>query len=206
MARKALDAYFTISAAVSPVRTMGAFSPEYAVSTRSPAFLSSLPITIRSGLIKSCIARPSRRNSGFMINPIFCFFRQLSFKTSGITTSCVVPGGTVLFVAITWYFSEPRRAWPIDILALFIMERSALPFEEDGVPTQIKVISDIKTLLKSELAFKLWLIFLASISSRPSSNIVGLTELMCATFPSSISIKFTECPSSARQTDETKPT
>ena len=63
-------------------------------------FLFSLPITTRSGLIKSLIAEPSRKNSGLETTSKFSlliFFKMI------FLTSFVVPTGTVDLVTIIQY-------------------------------------------------------------------------------------------------------
>ena len=64
VARNAFDAYLIISALAGSVRTTVAFRSVYSASTAAPSASSSAPITIRSGSMKSAMARPSRRNSG----------------------------------------------------------------------------------------------------------------------------------------------
>ena len=70
-ARKTLLAYLTISALVMSVTNTGASIPAYSLRTdsterESPA---AAPMTIRSGCCQSCIAQPSRRNSGLAAYP-----------------------------------------------------------------------------------------------------------------------------------------
>ena len=65
VARKAFEASLTISALGTSVRRIGHSKPSYSAATRSPSASRSAPITTRSGCMKSAIAVPSRRNSGF---------------------------------------------------------------------------------------------------------------------------------------------
>ena len=67
VARKAFEASFTISALATSVRTIGPPSGSYNAATRSPNACESgsAPTTTRSGCMKSWIAAPSLRNSGF---------------------------------------------------------------------------------------------------------------------------------------------
>ena len=65
VARKALAAYLIVSADAGSVTITGAVMPRYSDATCTAAAWSSAPITMRSGLRKSWMAEPSRRNSGF---------------------------------------------------------------------------------------------------------------------------------------------
>ncbi len=65
VARNAFEASLTISALGTSVRTTGQSKPAYSAATRSPSGSRSAPMTTRSGRMKSEIAVPSRRNSGF---------------------------------------------------------------------------------------------------------------------------------------------
>ena len=65
VARNALAAYLIVSADAGSVTITGAVIPRYSDATRTAAAWSSAPITMRSGLRKSWMAEPSRRNSGF---------------------------------------------------------------------------------------------------------------------------------------------
>ena len=61
------------------------------------------PMTIRSGTMKSSMAEPSDRNSGFMPTPRSAPARLPEASSRiGSTTLSVVPGTTVLFTATTW--------------------------------------------------------------------------------------------------------
>ena len=64
VARKALEAYLTISAVGTLVRTTSVSMPRYSASTAAPSSSRKLPMTMRSGSRKSWMAAPSRRNSG----------------------------------------------------------------------------------------------------------------------------------------------
>src|SRR5439155_14095013 len=88
VARKALDAYLLVSADAGSVTITGALSAENRAATRPAAAWSSAPITMRSGLRKSCTAEPSRRNSGFDTT-------RTSSRCSASSTTRVDPTGTV---------------------------------------------------------------------------------------------------------------
>ena len=88
VARKALDAYLIVSADAGSVTITGALSAENRAATRPAAAWSSAPITMRSGLRKSCTAEPSRRNSGFDTT-------RTSSRRSACSTTRVDPTGTV---------------------------------------------------------------------------------------------------------------
>ena len=88
VARKALEAYFTVSADAGSVISTGARVPEYSSATRSAAARSSEPITTRSGCRKSSMAWPSRKNSGFEATP-------MSERPTIRSTSAALPVGTV---------------------------------------------------------------------------------------------------------------
>src|SRR6266516_2115537 len=67
VARKALDAYLMSSAERRPVKRIGVSlmnSGRYSSRITRRARSSSVPITMRSGRLKSSIAAPSRKNSG----------------------------------------------------------------------------------------------------------------------------------------------
>ena len=65
VAKKAFEAYLIISAVRISVLTIGQRSGAYNSSIAAIAFGFFEPRTTRSGRIKSPIADPSRRNSGF---------------------------------------------------------------------------------------------------------------------------------------------
>ena len=68
IARKAFAAYFVSSAVRREVNRIGAwlrYSGRYSSVITVLVRSSSAPMTIRSGRLKSAIAAPSRRNSGF---------------------------------------------------------------------------------------------------------------------------------------------
>jgi hypothetical protein len=65
VARKAFEAYLIISAVRRSVITTSVGMLRYSSATRRAAAASVEPSTTRSGFLKSSIAEPSRRNSGF---------------------------------------------------------------------------------------------------------------------------------------------
>ena len=99
----ALLVYFIISALLRDVRRKSVLKGLYAFVKASPLFLSSCPITILSGFIKSETASPSLKNSGFIQMPQAspAFFFEC-FSINGRTIFCVVSGATVLFTTIAW--------------------------------------------------------------------------------------------------------
>ena len=105
-------------------------------------FWSYPPTTILSGWRLSCKAAPSLKNSGFMHNPKSSpsFFWDFSPRLGSIKES-VVEGVIVLFATTTWYLSISFRANPISSDADFIWPKSIEPSGNEGVPTQMKVIS-----------------------------------------------------------------
>ena len=101
VARKVLAAYLISSEVSSEVNTIGVsirYSGRYSWDITSRARWLSAPITTRSGRMKSLIAAPSRRNSGF---------EHTSNSRSGLrlamifATSRPVPTGTVDLVTTT---------------------------------------------------------------------------------------------------------
>ena len=121
------------------------------------AFFSFDPITILSGYLKSRIASPSRKNSGFEITvkSFFFFFKIFSISSP-------VPTGTVDLVTIIFFLFEYLN---ISFVHLLTKDKSTLidPFLV-GVPTHIKIISDVFIALsifvvnESRLAVKFFFI------------------------------------------------
>ena len=74
------------------VITIGASSDSYSFATFSAASRLYAPTTTRSGCMKSWIAEPSRRNSGFDTTSAVCF--EFRFRMTSDTMS-PVSGGTV---------------------------------------------------------------------------------------------------------------
>ena len=101
VARKALEAYLTSSAVSRPVTTIGTsmrFNGRYSARNRASARSLSTPMTIRSGRMKSAIAAPSRRNSGFEATSKSAF----GLASATIRLTCrAVPTGTVDLSTIT---------------------------------------------------------------------------------------------------------
>ena len=114
VASRALLVYLIISALLREVFTMSVLKFLYTFSKVSPLFLSNSPMTILSGFIKSSIATPSLKNSGFIHTPkvIPAFFFEY-FSKRGNTTFNVVSGATVLFTTTRWYSFLLAKAFPI---------------------------------------------------------------------------------------------
>ncbi len=101
VARKALAAYLISSAPRRSVNTIGvllAISGRYSSRIMSWARGSSVPITTRSGRMKSSMAAPSRRNSGFETTAKSASGRS-SLTMRAISSP--VPTGTVDLVTIS---------------------------------------------------------------------------------------------------------
>ena len=118
VARNALAASLIISALGMSVRTSGAASGAYSLTTASPAQSASSPTTTRSGLRKSASAEPSLRNSGHETYP------KPDFPCSANRRliAAPVPTGTVDFITSACWsdFGIPSTtAWTA--------ERSASP-------------------------------------------------------------------------------
>ena len=136
VAKNAFAAYLVISAERSsmnimgfPWRTNGAYN-RFSISF---AFSDSVPITTRSGFIKSSTATPSLKNSGF----------ETTSNKSGDTflaiawcTSSEVPTGTVLLSMITVY-SVIRG--PKSLATCKMYFKSADPFSPGGVGSARKI-------------------------------------------------------------------
>ena len=136
VAKNALAAYLVISAERSsikiigfPWRTNGAYN-RFNISF---ALSDSVPITTRSGFIKSSTATPSLKNSGF----------ETTSNKSGETflaiawcTSSEVPTGTVLLSIITVYsvISGPKS-----LATCKMYFKSAEPFSPGGVGKARKI-------------------------------------------------------------------
>ena len=99
VARKALEAYLIISAVRRSVTTIGARRARCSCATFSAASLFSEPSTTRSGLRKSLMADPSRRNSGLetTAKSMGCGWVRETISA----TQSPVPTGTVLLLMIT---------------------------------------------------------------------------------------------------------
>src|ERR1019366_7130991 len=101
-----------------------------------PARASSLPTTTRSGCLKSWMAAPSRRNSGFDTTANSASARASRMIRS---TSSPVPTGTVDLVITT---VKPSSAPAISRAASYTKVRSAWPSpRREGVPTAINTAS-----------------------------------------------------------------
>src|SRR5688500_19550576 len=94
-ARNALLAYLIISAVRKSEMTMGARKGKCSCATLLAASLSSEPITLRCGLMKSAMAEPSRRNSGQDTTANSIGLGWAPFTISA--TQSPVPMGTVDF-------------------------------------------------------------------------------------------------------------
>src|SRR5687767_7821455 len=135
-ARNALLAYLIISAVRKSVMTMGARKGKCNCATLLAASLSSEPITLRCGLIKSAIAEPSRRNSGQDTTANSIGLGWAPFTISA--TQSPVPIGTVDLLII---ISGAVIFLAIDLAADSTYFRSALPSTPEGVPTAINANS-----------------------------------------------------------------
>ena len=120
----------------APVRVNGPYNSFISASARSS--LSSMPITTRSGFMKSSIAAPCFRNSGLLTTLKVC----LVWPAIVSRTLFAVPTGTVLLSTTTVYLSI---AWPMDLATASTCCRSAAPSSPCGVPTAMKTISDART-------------------------------------------------------------
>ena len=108
VARKLLVAYLISSAVSSEVNTIGVwlrFSGRYRRSSTWRACSVSTPTTTRSGRMKSSIAEPSRRNSGFEATSIARSGRSLANSACSLRP---VPTGTVDLVTTTVASTRPR--------------------------------------------------------------------------------------------------
>ena len=99
---------------------------------------SSMPMTTRSGFMKSSIAAPCFRNSGLLTTLKGCVVSPaIASRTFG-----AVPTGTVLLSTTTVYLFIARpmsRATPSTCC------RSADPSSPCGVPTAMNTISEART-------------------------------------------------------------
>ena len=167
VAKNALAAYFVSSAERSsikmiglPWRTKGAYKRDIKSFARSDC----VPITTRSGFIKSSTATPSRKNSGLE-------------TTSKSTFACLaiaectfsdVPTGTVLLSMITAYSD---RSGPKSSATCKMYFKSAEPSAPGGVGRARKMtfapaIPSCKEVVKSRRPSS---VFLLNKSSKPGS-------------------------------------
>ncbi len=137
IARNELLACLMSSALFTSVTITGAFIGAYSSFMNFSARLFSTPITILSGLRKSCIAVPSLKNSGLltisksMFRLLYCL---IVFPTlSPVFTGTVLLSMTILYASAV---SAISRAAPATY------ERSAFPLASGGVLTAIKIASD----------------------------------------------------------------
>ena len=142
VASMALAAYLVISAegmSMNSTRKLLIRNGRYrrVISARS----LSMPTTTRSGDMKSLMAAPSFRNSGFEATSNGILQPRLSIS-SRITalTFCAVPTGTVLLVTSTVYFLMLRPNARATSSTYF---RSAEPSSSGGVPTAEKTTSTL---------------------------------------------------------------
>ena len=181
-ARKPLLAYFTSSALVLSVSTVGALSDAYSSATSCAARSSRAPTTIRWGLRKSSTAWPSRRNSGFDTTPGY----RAAVPTGTVDFS-TTPGGAVLSTSST-------------------ADRSAAPSVPVGVGTQtnVKSTSDSsppRTNLSRPLPRPA-----TTSSRRPGSCSDTSPALNASTLASSTSAQVTRWPRWAKQAAVVRPT
>ena len=144
VASMALAAYLVISAegmSMNSTRKLLIRNGRYrrVISLRARSL--STPTTTRSGDMKSLMAAPSFRNSGFEATSNGILQPRLSIS-SRITalTFCAVPTGTVLLVTSTVYFLMLRPNVRATSSTYF---RSAEPSSSGGVPTAEKTTSTL---------------------------------------------------------------
>jgi hypothetical protein len=167
---------------------------------------SSVPITTRSGFMKSSTAAPSFRNSGFdttangMLAP-----RAVSSAAMVFRTRSAVPTGTV-DLSTTILNSVIRR--PMSRAAASTYCMSAEPSSPGGVPTAMNCRAPCATAASASVvnlsrpASALRRI----IGSSPGSWIGTPPPLRVAIFAASTSKHNTSLPTSARQVPVTRPT
>ena len=132
------------------------------------AFLLLVPITTLSGYRKSLIASPSLKNSGLETTSMNFFFFKLT-KIFSILSPVLM--GTVDFVTIILYFFiiffKLLATWKT------YFKSAELLFVFVGVPTQIKIISELITaFFRSVVKINLFCLkFFFNISSNPGSKI-----------------------------------
>ena len=100
----------------------------------------SVPTIILSGKIKSLIASPSLKNSGFETISTNFFFLSLESIFSILSPVFI---GTVDLVIIILYFLINFLSW-LDTWKTYFRSAELLFFLV-GVPTQIKIMSDFST-------------------------------------------------------------
>ena len=137
-----LAAYFVISAEGMSMKMTRKLLMRNGLYRRVSSFLAfslSTPTTTRSGLIKSLMALPSFRNSGFEATSNGISTPR--FFSSSAMASCTlraVPTGTVDFVTTTIYLFMLAPMVRATCSTYF---RSAEPSSSGGVPTAEKTIS-----------------------------------------------------------------
>ena len=135
----ALAAYFVISAdgtSMKITRKLFNRNGRYKRVINSFARSDSTPTTTRSGLIKSLMAAPSFRNSGFEATSNSSGKPRLSSSSWIVSrTLRAVPTGTVLFVTTRRCLVILRPTVRATSSTYF---RSALPSSSGGVPTALK--------------------------------------------------------------------
>ena len=100
VARNEFAAYLVSSAEASSIKIIGLPWRTYGAYSSFINFLAGsevVPITIRSGFMKSSTATPSRKNSGLETTSKGCFVKLDIVRL----TSSAVPTGTVLLSTIT---------------------------------------------------------------------------------------------------------
>ena len=152
VANIALAAYLVISAEAISMkitlklfRSMGLY--RRVISSRASSL--STPTTTLSGFIKSSIASPSFKNSGFdATSKRIATLRFLSSPSIAALTLWLVPTGTVLLVTTKQYLD---RDCPILLATLSTCFRSAEPSSSDGVPTAMNTTSTSSKTLAIEV-------------------------------------------------------
>ena len=201
VARKALLAYFTISALVMSVTMQGASMPACIACTTSTDCASPglAPITIRSGCCQSRIACPSRKNSGLET------YRSSNPLSSRSATRCPVPGGTVLFITAV---VPAHGRFLIHISADLTWFRSAAPSSPGGVPVATSATSPNGPANPSRCTNRSrpWPREACSNSSSPGSKKGTLPAWRIPIRSESMSTPVTSWPASERQAAATVPT
>ena len=162
-----------------------------------------MPITTRSGLRKSAIAEPSRRNSGLLTTLMGWSARAWRRMTDEIISP--VSTGTVDFDTTIF---GPSSASPIARATACTRLTSACPSARIGVPTAMNTISLARTasatsvVKRSRPACTLRAIISPSDGSKNGTS----PARSCAIFAASSSTQTTTLPSSEKHVPVTRPT
>ena len=209
VASMAFAAYFVSSAdftsmtmTFSRLRVNGSYSARSSSVTRG----LSAPTTTRSGRMKSSMAAPSLRNSGFdTTSNSTSALRFVSDSATAAPTLSPVPTGTVDLVTTTLY---SVMCSPIERATASTYLRSAEPSSSGGVPTAMSCSwpwatpSAAEVVNRRRSASALVLIS----ASRPGSWMGISPRLRPSIFLASTSTQSTSLPASARHAPVTRPT